>query len=255
MIDTGVDRRHPDLADITELKFTGGRIRDRDGHGTHVIGTIAAVANNGIGISGVCESKQLVSLKVTDPFDQRGYLRALHHAIREKVQVLNISLGGPESPTEETLIRSAIRKGIVIVAAMGNHGTSRRVYPAAYRNVIAVGASTQTDECWRDSNRGAHIDLVAPGTDILSTVPRYRTRRARSKLYDAAGWSGTSMAAAYVTGTAALCLAQAPDASPQQVRDWLRSAADPIVGQQGFTHRNGWGRLNVRRTLAAIVEK
>ncbi|NIP86589.1 MAG: S8 family serine peptidase, partial [Planctomycetales bacterium] len=102
------------------------------------------------------------------------------------------------------------------------------------------------------SNRGAHIDLVAPGTGILSTVPRYPARRAHHTLYDAEGWDGTSMAAALVTGCVALCLARQPTATVRDIRQALHAGADPIDGQTGFTHRLGHGRLNVDQTLAAL---
>ncbi len=254
VIDTGVDADHPDLqaARITQQQFTRGRLRDKDGHGTHVIGTIAAVANNRLGICGVTQSKQLTSLKVLDPFDLRGYFRALRYAIQQRIQVLNISLQGPATATEQQLIRKAIRRGMVVVAAMGNGGSAQRSYPAAYRNVIAVGATTPADQLWRKSNRGAHIDLVAPGTGILSTVPRYATRRAHQTLYDAEGWDGTSMAAALVTGCVALCLAHKPTATVGEIRRALHAGADFVPGQTGFTHRLGHGRLNVDQTLAAL---
>ena len=253
-IDTGVDAEHPDLedADVQVFNFTRGGARDRDGHGTHVMGTIAAVINNDVGISGVCQSQRLISLKALAPFNQRGYFRALRHVIDEDVQVLNLSLVGRQTATEEKLIRRAIRNGTIVVCAMGNQGSSQRVFPAAYRNVIAVGASTTSDGPWRKSNRGRHIDLVAPGLAIFSTTPRYRTSRARNRLYDSEGWDGTSMATAFVTGTVALCLAKNPLADLDEVRRALHEGADRVPGQDGFTSRFGWGRLNVRRTLELI---
>ncbi len=168
------------------------------------------------------------------------------------VQVLNLSLVGRQTATEEKLIRRAIRNGTIVVCAMGNQGSSQRVFPAAYRNVIAVGASTTSDGPWRKSNRGRHIDLVAPGLAIFSTTPRYRTSRARNRLYDSEGWDGTSMATAFVTGTVALCLAKNPLADLDEVRRALHEGADRVPGQDGFTSRFGWGRLNVRRTLELI---
>jgi hypothetical protein len=255
VIDTGVDREHPDLieADIEERMFTSGRIRDKDGHGTHIIGTIAAVTNNNIGIAGVCQSRRLMSLKALDPFSQTGYYQALRHAMDHEVQVLNLSVAGPGTPTEQTLIRKAIASGMIVVAAMGNERSKRRFYPAAYPDVIAVGASTQTDTLWRYSNQGKWIDLVAPGVNILSTVPhRRKGRRAKQKLYDAEGWDGTSMAAAFVTGAVALCLAKKPGAVLDDVHRALCEGADRIEGQTGFTKRLGWGRLNVARTLSLL---
>jgi serine protease len=257
VLDTGVDRQHPDLAAarIDELVFNGRSRRDHDGHGTHVVGTIAAVVHNGEGIAGICQPQRLISMKVLDPFVEFGYYRALREAIRQRVDVLNLSLSGSASKTEEALVRAALRRGIVVVAAMGNDAARRRCFPAAYRDVIAVGASTQADQHWPASNWGRHITLVAPGHSVLSTVPRYKARRAHTTLYDMEGWHGTSLAAAMVSGTAALCRAAAPDADPRAIRRALQAGADPINRQTGFTYRTGWGRLNVPRTLAALIAR
>ncbi len=254
VIDTGVDDGHPDLEEvgIETTNFTSGGLRDLDGHGTHVIGTIAAVINNDIGISGVCQTRQLHSLKALGPFNQHGYFQALRKVLDLEPHVLNLSLAGAQSPTEERLIARIIRAGTIVVAAMGNDGTSRKQYPAAYRDVIAVGASNAADGHWRKSNRGRHIDLVAPGVAIFSTTPRRRSSRAHNRMYDAEGWHGTSMAAAFVTGAVVLCLAKNLDADLEHVRSALHEGADMGQDQDGFTHRLGWGRLNVRRSLELI---
>lgn len=254
VIDTGVDQGHPDLEplDIEVMNFSSGNAKDREGHGTHVIGTIAAVTNNDVGIAGVCHSRKLYSLKALDPFDQRGYFQALRKILELDVQVLNLSLTGDESPTEEQLIDRIVDSGTVIIGAMGNDGSSRKSFPAAYRDVIAVGATGATDEHWRKSNRGRHIDLVAPGVAILSTTPRYGARRAHHRLYDLEGWHGTSMAAAFVTGTVALCLARNSSLGLDEIRRALHDGADHVSGQTRFSHKLGWGRLNVRRTLELI---
>ena len=87
---------------------------------------------------------------------------------------------------------------------------------------------------------------------LITCTPRYRTSRARNRLYDSEGWDGTSMATAFVTGTVALCLAKNPHADLDEVRRALHEGADRVPGQAGFTSRFGWGRLNVRRTLELI---
>jgi len=254
VIDTGVDSSHPDLAGVLveELNFTSGPRRDTKGHGTHVIGIIAAVRDNKVGISGVCQSRKIMSLKALGPYSGPGYYRAIRHATDNGAKVINLSLGGEQDPTEEMLIRRALNRGVVVVAAMGNEFDEGNPtsYPAAIRGVVAVGATTETDGRAPFSNTGPHIDLAAPGVNILSTVPTYPAELAEITDYEA--WPGTSMATPFVAATAALLLAKKPSASVAQISRVLRDSADKAPGQTGFSRELGAGRLNVRRALAAI---
>lgn len=254
VIDSGVDSGHPDLQGVIfdEQNFTRGALQDTAGHGTHVCGIIAAVRNNRIGIAGVCQSRRLLSLKALSPYDGPGYYRAIRYASDNGAQVINFSLGGGHDPTEELLIKRAIARGIVIVAAMGNdflrgNPTS---YPAALPDVISVGASTEVDRRASFSCTGSHIDLVAPGENILSTVPTYPSTEATVTDYES--WPGTSMATPFVTATVALMLAKRPGATLREIVDALHQGCDPPAGQVGFTQQLGHGRLNIRKTLARI---
>jgi hypothetical protein len=253
VIDTGVDAGHPDLQGVVfaEETFTTGPLKDVKGHGTHVTGIIAAVRNNGIGISGVCQSQRIMSLKALGPYGGPGYYRAIRHATDNGAQVMNFSLGGPHDPTEELLVRRALDRGIVVVAAMGNdYSHNAPIYPAAIPGVIAVGASTEIDRRATFSQTGPHISLVAPGTNILSTVPTYPTELAKTTDYDS--WPGTSMATPFVTAAVALLLAKRPTATRARIIQALQAGADKVAGQQGFSEEYGHGRLNLRRSLAAI---
>lgn len=254
IIDSGIDSDHPDLQGILleEQSFTAGARKDTSGHGTHVAGIIAALRNNSRGIRGVCASHKIMSLKALDPYSATGYYRAIRHATDNGAQVLNLSLGGGYDPTEETLIRRAMRRGVVVVAAMGNEKQqgNPRSYPASIGGVIAVGASTETDGIAAFSNTGTHIDLVAPGVNILSTVPMYPTLLADGTDYEA--WPGTSMATPHVSAAGALLLAKRPGASAARVRQALARGADKVPGQRRFNTTFGHGRLNVRRALGLI---
>ncbi len=252
VIDSGIDSKHPDLKGVfvDEQSFTSGPVQDTSGHGTHVSGIIAAVTNNGVGISGTCQSRKLISLKALDPYSASGYYRAIRHATDNSVQVLNLSLGGGHDRTEELLIRRALRHGVIVVAAMGNEGSSLPSYPAAIKNVISVGATNETDGLANFSNTGRHINLVAPGVNILSTVPTYPSQLAESTHYDS--WPGTSMATPFVVATIALLLAKKPGATRQQVVRALQKGADKVGGLRGFSTRFGHGRLNVAGALAQI---
>lgn len=252
VIDTGVDARHPDLDGILieEQNFTSGPLEDTRGHGTHVIGIIAAVRNNRIGISGTCQSRNIMSLKALGPYDGPGYYRAIRFATDNGARIINLSLGGGHDRTEDLLIRRAIRSGVVVVAAMGNEflDGNPTSYPAAIDGVISVGASTETDGRADFSNTGPHIDLVAPGVNILSTVPTYPVDLTRARDYDS--WPGTSMATPFVAATAALILAKRPQATVSRVARVLREGADRVPGQSGVSEQFGHGRLNAKRTLA-----
>jgi len=254
VIDSGVDANHPDLAGVLveETSFTGGAKRDTSGHGTHVIGIIGAVANNGSGVRGILRSARIMSLKALDPYSGPGYYRALRHATDRGARVINLSLGGEHDPTEETLVRRAMRRGVVVVAAMGNEKLkgNPRSYPAAVPGVIAVGASDEADRVADFSCTGPHIDLLAPGVSVLSTVPTYPSGLADGTDYEA--WPGTSMAAPHVAATAALLLARRPGATVAQVRRALVRGAHKVPGQRGFDHTHGHGRLDVPGALAKI---
>ena len=134
-----------------------------------------------------------MSLKALDPYSGPGYYRALRHATDSGANVINLSIGGGHDPTEETLVRRALRSGVV-VAAMGDEKKEGNAtsYPAALDGVIAVGASDEADRVADFSCTGRHIALLAPGVNVLSTVPHYRTTEADGTDYEA--WPGTSMA-------------------------------------------------------------
>ena len=253
VIDTGVDSSHPDLTDVVseERTFTTGPLKDTMGHGTHVIGTIAALRNE-LGIVGVCQSRKIMSLKALGPYSGPGYYRAIRHATDQGAQVLNLSLGGGYDQTEELLIGRAIRQGMIVVAAMGNEFREGNPtsYPAAIEGVIAVGASTKADGRAGFSNTGRHIDLVAPGVDILSTVPTYPSQLTDKTNYDS--WPGTSMAAPFVSAAAALLLAKQSEPDLARVRRVLVRGADKVPRQKGFSREFGYGRLNVKRSVKRI---
>jgi subtilisin family serine protease len=249
-----VDPDHPDLQGvINESKnFTSGPSQDIKGHGTHVTGIIAALSNNKVGISGVCQSRKIISLKALGPYDGPGYYRAIRHATDQGAQVINFSLGGNHDPTEELLIKRALDKGVIIVAAMGNGFPQANApsYPAAIDGVIAVGASTEVDRRASFSQTGKHISLVAPGANIVSTVPTYPSELSETTDYDS--WPGTSMATPFVTAAVALLLARNSKATRAKVVSAIIKGADKIGGATGFSEELGHGRLNIRRSLAAL---
>jgi subtilisin family serine protease len=253
VVDSGIDEAHPDLKQVVvEYKnFIAGSNKDWVGHGTHVAGIIAATANNGLGISGVCGSR-ILALKALprdgEEFDPLAYYRALRYVIG-KAQVLNLSLGGEKDQAEIDILDEVIASGVVVIAAMGNEYEEGNPieYPAAIREVCAVGATDELDKRARFSNTGRHIDLVAPGVDIVSTTPTFNYDGDGEPDYDA--WDGTSMATPHVAGAAALILAKWPDLTPAQVIRKLTASADRVSGAVRGSTAYGSGRLNCEKAL------
>ncbi len=257
ILDTGIDTSHPDLPDPAIYRHAGYGSRDPVGHGTHVAGIIGALTNNGVGISGVSDC-QLASWKVfpddpADPYlDSTAFIRALGEVAGEGVKVVNMSLAGTErSQVEEGLFARATEQGVTFVAAMGNEFEEGNPvsYPAAYDNVIAVGAVDESRSRARFSNTGKHIDVSAPGANILSTLPT--TKSAQRSETNYAAWSGTSMAAPHVSAAAALLIASKPSRTPAQVAARLRksAAAVPEMGGSKWTEAHGHGLIDLRSAL------
>lgn len=250
VLDTGVDARHPDLRGVVDLvdskTFVGGSsLVDSSGHGTHVAGIIAAVNGNGIGGTGIGKAR-ILSVKIADATgdtDTASIVAGIRYATEQQAAVINISLSGAEpSELERAAIADAVRAGVVVVAAAGNSGRTGNSaeYPAAYPHVIGVGAVRGDGKSLLDSTQGPQVLLAAPGKGIWSTSLRrgYRTR------------TGTSMAAAIVSGAAARLLAKRPGLRPDQVAEILRRSADD-TGPRGRDDATGAGVLNLADALSA----
>jgi subtilisin family serine protease len=265
VLDTGVDRTHPELMDVVKSYIhEGASSIDIVGHGTHVSGIIAAHINNKIGISGIshCDlSVWKIFSDQPDPTDGEYYVddvmsqRALNAARNAGMRVINLSIGGTaRSQTEEFLIRRLITAGCTVVAAMGNEFKegNPKEYPAAYPGVIAVGATTRSNRRASFSNTGKHISIAAPGQNILSTLPLLRSAARGTDETKYAEWSGTSMATPHVTAAISLLIARHPDLTPQQVVERLNSTATklPASKPKDFTREFGHGLLNIEAALS-----
>ena len=280
-IDTGVERRHPDLAaniwtnpgeipdngvdddlngyidDYRGWNFVANskRIIDDNGHGTHTSGTSAAVGNNGVGITGVAWQAKIMAVKF---LDSRGTgwvsdgAKAIIYAADMGARVSNNSWGGPRSFTLDNAISYANDKGMLIVAAAGNDGGNNdliHTYPCFSRspNVICVAATDHNDGLAWFSNYGAgSVDLAAPGVNVLSTVPDWSCPGCLTSPYDT--YNGTSMATPHVSGAAALIVAQEPGIPNERLKRRLLDTVDRIPS----VHRTvaSGGRLNSHRALA-----
>ncbi|ELZ02205.1 S8 family peptidase [Natrialba aegyptia] len=227
VIDTGIDPTHEDLhANIGEgVAFVETTAEsdeawaDDDGHGTHVSGTIAAVDND-FGVVGVSPSATLHAVKVLD--DQgtgtdADIAAGIMHAARKGYDVANLSVGEPETTQTQTeAVKFAHEEGLLLVAATGNDGHPQVDYPADLDEVIGVSAIAKDDSLASFSNTGPEVNLTAPGTLVLSTMP--------GNQYGV--MEGTSMATPHVTGSAALLAAHG--LSNDEIRELLTASAENI---------------------------
>lgn len=237
VIDTGVDLNHKDL----KANIIGGynatdqtkSPQDGQGHGTHVAGTVAAV-NNKVGVIGVAPEAKILAVKVLDdhgggtPFNiALGIIWAANNG----ANVINMSLGSSEPfMAVEAAVKYAVSKNVTVIAASGNDGADSHVdYPGAYKQVIAVGASNFNGKRAEFSNAGKAVEFIAPGEDVLSSIP--------GGTYEFN--SGTSMASPHVAGLAALAV-QAGAKTPDEVKAMLKAAAKPLKGLTKAQQGNGF---------------
>ena len=198
---------------------------DETGHGTHVSGIIAAKVNNGLGIAGIAPECRLMPLRAGFKFGGGEYLQnddlavAIVYAADNGAQVINMSWGDTVNAfIIEASLEYAYARGCVLVGAAGNSGSLGSYYPAGLKTVISVAGLGQEKQLYSDSNFGATIDIAAPGEEIPSTDidGGYQNR------------SGTSMAAAHVSGIAGLLIAANPNYSNTEVQRTLIATAEPL---------------------------
>lgn len=267
VVDTGIDTGHPDrpqnlllgadyIADPTGNTPVSG---DPQGHGTHVSGIVAARMNNGTGVAGVAPGVSLMAVRVLDAggsgttdITAKGITYAADHGAK----IINLSLSGYDSSSaEEYAINYAYGKGALVIAAAGNcyeggtdcdYKTNPRMYPAASLHVVAVAATDKNDGHAWYSETGDYVDLAAPGgtssyyasLGILSTC----------KSSDYCVKAGTSMAAPYVAGVAALVWSVNPSLTPDQVEAIMRQSAVDL-GTAGRDDTFGYGRVDAYQAV------
>lgn len=261
IIDTGIDGQHEDLVGrvvagynfLTNTPIDAGASSDDNGHGTAMAGIIGAMGDNAKGMAGIAWQTKLMPLKVADADGGATAGRvasAITYAADHGVKIANLSLGATgDFQAVRDAVTYAINHDVTLVAAAGNDGTAGVLYPAAYPDVIAVGSVNSSDVHSTFSNTGPEIALVAPGEAILSAG-----LSSTHDTYKLA--SGTSVAAPFVTGTAALILARFPSLSRAEVTSLLESQADKIAGMSGQNHTDiyGYGRVDAARVVSLHAE-
>jgi subtilisin family serine protease len=241
VLDTGVDFTQPDLqgAFVPGYDFVNHDADPTDdhGHGTAVAGVVAARADNGIGGSGLCPRCSIMPVKVvgadgtaTELNVASGITWAADHGAR----VINLSLGGSYGSTVADAVRYATDKGVLVVAAAGNNGSSTPFYPAAYAGALSVGATQADDTLYAWSDFGSWVAVAAPGCDQSTGL---------NNTYVA--FCGTSASTPVVAGLAALAMSYAPNASTDAIRSAITSTAQHVSGV-------AYGRVDAAATLSAL---
>lgn len=283
--DLGRFRRSPDFAGtrfaapydfVDRTRFPV----DRNGHGTHVAGTIGEATNNALGVSGLAWGATIVPVRV---LDARGYgdattiAKGIRYAVRHGAKVINMSLEfstsvrRAEIPDITAALRYADARGVVVVGSSGNEGEARIAYPARTSNVISVGATTDRG-CLADfSNDGFGLDLVAPGGGDdadLANDPNCQPGHRGGDIYQMtytdsvarfglpSGYDGTSMAAPHVSAAAALVIASGvlgARPEPAQVECRLKGTATPL-GIPGPNRVYGYGLVNAGAATSGAVQ-
>lgn len=277
VIDTGVDYTHPDLVsnvwvntdeiadngvdddgngyvdDIYgwDFAYNDNDPMDVHGHGTHVAGTIGATANNNIGIVGVAQHCQIVAIKFLNDSGSgqtSNAIKCVDYAVTVGVDLTNNSWGGGSFSTGlRDAIAAAGAAGQLFVAAAGNSSANADLsphYPSSYSvdSIVSVAATDRSDKLASYSNYGANsVDIGAPGSAILSTLPnaRYGSK------------NGTSMAAPHVAGAVAILRAYSPTSSALEIKQALMDSADQISSLSGRCLSEG--RLNLRAAIEHVI--
>jgi serine protease len=243
---------------------------DENGHGTHVAATIAEETDNGYGVTGLAYGVSIMPVRVLDRHgdgDGPTIANGVRFAANHGAKVINLSLSFGARTTASQIpqlldaIAYAYKKGSLVVAGAGNLGRTAVAFPARGPHVLAVGATTDSGCLASYSNRGAGLDLVAPGGGrdaAITDDPMCRPGRRGRPIYQVTmvspgvdrfairGLIGTSMAAPHVSATAALVIASGvvgDNPSPADVERRLKATARD-VGRPGFDQRYGWGRVD-----------
>ncbi len=253
VIDTGIDVAHPDLAGrLREPVDTTDRGYAAETHGTAVAGIIAAEADNAIGSYGVAPAAEILPIKACQPKEEGGLkarcttstlVRALDVAITEDAAIINMSLAGPPDDLVARYVNLALQQGRLVVAGAGNGGAHAKPgFPAAIPGVLAVTAVDVADGLYSQANRGDYIDVAAPGVDIVSTVPDGQYPPL----------SGTSMAAAHVSGIAALIRELGPLLSAREVAMIIKTNTRDL-GAAGDDAEFGSGLVDACQAASAAT--
>jgi subtilisin family serine protease len=247
VVDTAIDETHPDLAGAVAARFDalGGAV-SVTAHGTAIAGAIAAHGK----IRGVAPQAGILSARAFDKAEAAAgpegstlsILKGVDWAAGAHARIINMSFAGPQDPAMHRILAAAFAQGVTLVAAAGNAGPkSAPLYPGAEAEVLAVTATDADDRLFENANVGRYVAVAAPGVDVLLPAPEGKYTLE----------TGTSVAAALVSGVAALVLELRPAMQPTALRKLLTTTAHPL-GSGGPQEDFGAGLVDAERALADV---
>jgi len=260
VIDTGVRQS---LSDLANTNFTTGydfvnndsNPDDDYGHGSHVTGTIAQSTDNALGVAGIAPGVTVMPIKVLDSEgggSVSNVALGIRYAVDHGADIINLSLGGSASTTEEVACQYALDNGVAIFASAGNDTSSTLSYPAAYDGVVSVGAVNDLNNLAWYSNYGEGLDVVAPGGDSTRTLTASSGETYPAMILQQTKYQneedfwfleGTSMAAPHVSALAALLLSQNHNLSVDEITGIIQDSATDL-GSTGYDTTYGYGLIN-----------
>lgn len=244
VIDSAIDTAHPEFKQAIADKFDAvGKPDKPHTHGTGMAGAIVAQSR----LMGVAPGARTLAIQAFSTSTQQSpqattqaIIAGLEWALNKGARVINMSFAGPYDPMLALAMKKASEKGAVLIAAVGNAGPkSPPLYPAADPRVIGVTAVDENDQLYKGANVGAQVAVAAPGVDVMVPAP--------SDAYQLT--TGTSVAAAHVSGVAALLLEKNPEADAQTILEVLTSSATRLSNKRD--DKLGWGLVD---PLAALAE-
>lgn len=246
VLDSGIDRNHPDLRGRSNAgwSFTANSMifSDNYGHGTKTAGTIIQIANNAVAGSGVTWYTTVTPYQITTPTGYASYgiqAAAIIRAVDEKHRIISISYSGTSySTTLCNAVKYAWDRNVLVFASTGNNGAALKTYPAGCPFAVAVGSTNSSDERSWFSNYGDYVTLVAPGESILTTTVGGGYAYA----------SGTSFATPIAAGVAALVLSTNVSMTNQQLLNKLKESVVDL-GAPGWDPMYGAGRLDALKAV------
>jgi subtilisin family serine protease len=246
VIDSKIDLNHPDLAGaIVEEYGAVGKPEQAHSHGTGMTGAIVSHRK----LLGIAPNARILAVhafstttRQTPEATTRQIIAGIEWAINKGARIINMSFAGPYDPMIQLAMRNAAAKGVILIAASGNMGAkSPPLYPAADPHVIAVTATDESDTLFTQAVRGPHLAVAAPGVDVVVPAP--------DDTYQLT--TGTSVAAAHVSGVAALLVERHPSIDARTVLEVLTSTARNL-NAKGRDDQYGWGLIDPAAALQEL---
>jgi len=247
VIDSEIDTGHPDLAGVVRERFSAVGPEPPHPHGTGMAGAIASRQR----LVGIAPNARLLAVHAfsskaaTAESTTFQILKGIDWSVVQGARIINMSFAGPRDPSLERALKAAYDRNVVLVAAAGNAGPkSPPLFPGADSNVIAVTAIDVDNKLFAGANRGRYVAVAAPGVDVLVPAPKDAYQLT----------TGTSVAAAEVSGVVALMLERNPKLKPAEVRKILTSTAQRL-GAATRDDNFGFGLVDPLRALQAAGPK